>query len=316
MPGVSVILPAFDRLAFLEAAIDSVLAQTHADWELVIADDGSAPQTRAYLQGVDDARVRILWLAHCGNPGRVRNAALASATGRYVAFLDSDDVWAANKLEKQIAALADAPACRWSYTGRQRIDAEGRLLASPRAPRSIRGGWIFADLLTLEFAIPMPTVVAERSLVREIGGFDERLRFGEFHDLCLRLAMRSAAVALDEPLCGIRAHDRHYSDSDRAAAFADWMRLYEKFASLAPTARLRSECARLRTRWALDLARLQGENGHLRMVCRTLRAADVFRLRQPELWMPAMRALMRPLVPAAWKGALRRRRARSAGLGS
>ena len=92
MPGVSVILPAFDRLVFLEAAVDSVLAQTYADWELVIADDGSAPQTRAYLQGVHDARVRILWLAHCGNPGRVRNAALAVATGRYVAFLDSEDV--------------------------------------------------------------------------------------------------------------------------------------------------------------------------------------------------------------------------------
>jgi glycosyltransferase involved in cell wall biosynthesis len=94
VPSLSIILPTFNRVRFLGPTIDSVVAQTHTDWEMIIADDGSGAETREYLQRISDPRVRILWLSHCGNPARVRNAAIETATGSHLAFLDSDDLWA------------------------------------------------------------------------------------------------------------------------------------------------------------------------------------------------------------------------------
>src|SRR5579872_4243497 len=87
---VSVILPAFNRLQFLRPAIDSILAQTFTDWELIIVDDGSEIETRQYLESFSrDPRVRLIWLQHSGKPAMVRNAGLQSAGGQFVAFMDS-----------------------------------------------------------------------------------------------------------------------------------------------------------------------------------------------------------------------------------
>ena len=102
------------------------MAQTFTDWELIIADDGSDLETRQYLQSLaKQPRVRVLWLAHTGRPSVVRNAALLGAVGEYVAFLDSDDLWAARKLERQLETLRLRPTCRWSYTAFLRVDAGG-----------------------------------------------------------------------------------------------------------------------------------------------------------------------------------------------
>ena len=116
MPTISVILPTFNRSRFLRSAVASVFAQSYTDWELIIADDGSDEETRSYLRGIMGPRVKTLWLSHSGNPSRVRNTAIEAANGRYLAFLDSDDVWAPAKLEKQIGAFRERANSRWSYT--------------------------------------------------------------------------------------------------------------------------------------------------------------------------------------------------------
>jgi glycosyltransferase involved in cell wall biosynthesis len=279
-----------------------VLAQSFGDWDLVIVDDGSAKETTAYLRELESPRIRILYLPHSGNPSLVRNAGLAVARGKYIAFLDSDDLWAATKLEKQVAALTSSSRGRWSYTACDRIDAAGNRLPAASRAGATRGGWIFEPLLALEVTVAMPTLVAERSLLEEIGGFDEAQPYGEFHDLCLRLALRSEAVALPEVLCSVRAHDQHYS-SDRAAAHRAWMRLYDKFHALAPTAGARDCCERMRARVALDLAALQGAKQDFPSVWRTLRAGHVWSWRRPRFWYGYSLALLRPFVPSSLRSA-------------
>ena len=99
-----------------------------------------------------------------------------------------------------------------------------------------------------ERSIAMPTVVADWQLVDEMGGFDEEQRFGEYHDLCVRLAMRSEVSVVAEPLCSIRSHREHYS-ANRVAAYASWVQLYGKLAELAPnrsSALTAAECGRKR----------------------------------------------------------------------
>ncbi len=302
MPSVSIVLPTFNRTAFLKRAVESAFSQTWSDWEMVIADDGSEEETRAWLRSIESPAVRVVWLPHCGNPARVRNAAIGAARGHYLAFLDSDDLWSPHKLERQLAAM-ERNNVRWSFTAWDRIDEQGRQIAVSATPVSVpRPDAVVEALLNLTLAIPMPALIAEKSLVEELGGFDEAQRYGEFHDLCLRMAMRSAGAGLSEALCSVRAHREHYS-ADRVAAHGDWMRLYEKMEGLVPGAALREICVNMRAQMALRMANGQGARGELRAAWNTLRAGRVFAWRHALLWPPAAVALLRSAHLNARRGA-------------
>jgi len=308
MPQVSVILPSFNRAQYLRLAVDSVFAQTYADWEMVIADDGSGEETRSYLQSLAPSRVRTLLLPHRGNPSLVRNAAIRAARGRYLAFLDSDDLWAPAKLEKQVNALGEGSRGRWSYTHCDLIDACGRLLdADSRTTPAVAEGGIFESVLRLRVSISMATVVAERALIDAIGGFDEQQLFAEWQDLCLRLALKSEAVALPEVLCSVRLHAEHYS-GNRVAAQLGWMQLYRKMAQLAPSPGLRAYCERMRAESSLNVARCQGEQGDYRAAITTLAESMPFGWRYPNWWWGAAKRLARPAVPEFLLTRLRRAR--------
>jgi glycosyltransferase involved in cell wall biosynthesis len=308
IPNVSIILPTFNRRRFLELAIESVFAQTYTDWEMIIADDGSSEETRDYLRSITASRVRTIWFQHCGNPSRVRNAAIVASSGRYLAFLDSDDIWAPSKLEKQISALHDSARARWSYTMEDLIDERGCPVANEGLPTfAPRGGWIFEPLLRLEVAMSMPTIVADRDLIDEIGGFDEQLRFGEWHDLCLRLAMKSEVVVVRESLCSVRVHNEHYS-ADKIAEQVGWMQLYEKMANLVPSRSLRSHCVQVCAETSLQLARLQGDHGNYRGALSILRKALAFSWRYPSWWWGALKRVVRPAVPNVLISMVRRHR--------
>src|SRR4051812_24472999 len=114
---VSIIIPTYNRAAYLGAAIASVRAQTFADWELIVVDDGSTDETAAMLDELSDPRIRVLRIGHSGSESITRNAGLRLAEGEWVAFLDSDDLWVPEKLERQLAQMVAQPACQWSYTG-------------------------------------------------------------------------------------------------------------------------------------------------------------------------------------------------------
>src|SRR3982751_6274244 len=219
-PWVSVVVPTFDRLEYVRPALESVFAQTWTDWDLIIADDGSGDDLRAYLQDLESRpRVQVVWLPHSGIPAAVRNAAIHEATGTHVAFLDSDDLWAPRKLERQLALLKARPECGWSYTAFQQVDREGVPPADERTRRFVpHEGDIFEHLVAHTAELRTPSVMVARPLLVDVGGFDEAMRSGEDYDLWLRLALRSPVALLDEPLVDVRRHDRNHS-RDWAIAF-------------------------------------------------------------------------------------------------
>ncbi|HEY8520469.1 MAG TPA: glycosyltransferase [Gammaproteobacteria bacterium] len=217
-PAVSIVLPTYERLPFLRAAVESVFAQTFTDWELIVADDGSGAETKAYLRGLESDRVRVLHLEHGGRPSRARNAALAAARAELVAFLDSDDLWEPMKLERQLAAMRAEPECRWSYTAFVIVNAEGEPLDSERKRRWVPyGGRIFRETVRGRAQIRTPAVVARTALVRAVGGFDERIVRGEDYDLWMRLALQSPVCVIDEPLVHVRRHAEHARRTDYLA---------------------------------------------------------------------------------------------------
>ncbi len=212
-PLVSVILPTFNRPKYLRSAVESVFAQTFQNWELIIADDGSDADTKAYLRSLESLpQVKLIWRSHTGNPSAVRNAALRAATGQFVAFLDSDDMWVPEKLGRQIEVLRSGSNCRWIYTGYVQIDDAGKTQTSRAAkPWIPYRGAIAEQLLRLEASVATAAVLVERRLLAQIGGFDEDLLMFEHYDLWLRLAHCSEVELIDEPLTCLRVHEEHYS---------------------------------------------------------------------------------------------------------
>ncbi|HEX6397587.1 MAG TPA: glycosyltransferase family A protein [Steroidobacteraceae bacterium] len=287
-PAVSIVLPVYNRLPYLRESVASVLAQTFADWELIIADDGSDEVTRAWLRTLADPRIRVLWLSHVGNPGTVRNAALAEARADHVAFLDSDDYWRPAKLARQLEHLR---ACggRWSHTAYDCVGPQGGPLAHRWVPTQ---GRIFRDILAMRAQIALPAVMAERALLDEAGGFDaDQVQHGDY-ELWLRLVLRSDLMLLDEPLTVVRNHREHYT---RGGAWAlRWKsRLYEKAQSLARDPHDLAAVRALRARNAGDLMRVEAAEGRRDAAWQAFVATFALGWWRPRWWASAALALLR-----------------------
>jgi glycosyltransferase involved in cell wall biosynthesis len=256
-PLVSVVMPTFNRLQYLPAAIGSVFEQTLTDWELIIADDGSQQPTREYLHTFSGhPRVTIIWLAHTGVPAAVRNAALRQCAGDYVAFIDSDDIWEARKLERQLQQLRERRVCRWSYTAFTNVDEYGEPL-----PEEVRRRWlpcegeIFDRMLRGEVSIRTPSVMAARQLLAESGTFDESMPSAEDYDLWMRLALRSEVALVDEPLVRIRSHRENHS-ANWSSAYVGQDHTFKKLQACVDQGR-RAALRRERARNSLRLASQQ-----------------------------------------------------------
>jgi glycosyltransferase involved in cell wall biosynthesis len=298
-PAVSIVMPTFNRLEFLPATVDSVLGQSMPDWELIVADDGSSRETLAWLEQLTrEARIRLLRLPRLGNAGAARNAAIATARADWLAFLDSDDLWAPNKLERQLGSLNAHPECRWSYTAFIMVDANGAPLPSERSrPWTPHTGPIFAQTVRTTASIRPSSVLAATALVREVGGFDEAIDCSEDYDLWLRLALRSPVRVVDEPLTSVR---RHSSNPKRRAGTPHLARDYslrKLEAQLAgPERRLLAE---ERSRNALGLAAAFAAHGErwrsVVAVCNSLPLGWKY----PHWWYGAAKALAKASLGAS-----------------
>lgn len=209
-PEVSIVMPTYNRLRFLPAAVQSIFAQTFRDWELIVADDGSSDLVLEYLRIIERrGAVRVLRREHVGNPGAVRNAAIAEARAPLLAFMDSDDLWAPTKLERQIARMRAEPACLWSYSAFAIVDAGDQPLPTePERRWTAYAGDIFEQVVRGSASIRTPAVVASTELVRDVGAFDEAIDCAEDYDLWARLALRSPVCVVDERLVRIRLYPR------------------------------------------------------------------------------------------------------------
>jgi glycosyltransferase involved in cell wall biosynthesis len=126
---VSIVMPAYNSERFIADSIDSVLRQTYGKWELIVADDKSFDGTCSVVEQFTrrDPRIKLLTLHENNGPASARNAAIEAAGGRYIAFLDSDDLWPPDKLREQITFMAGT-GCSLSYTSYIKIDEQGNYI--------------------------------------------------------------------------------------------------------------------------------------------------------------------------------------------
>ena len=206
-PFVSILTPAFNVGRFVGAAIDSVLAQSFPDWEMLVVDDGSADDTAAVAAACRDPRLRLLRQANQG-VSAARSRAMAEARGEAVLFLDADDWLAPDALERLLAALTEMPGAVGAY-GAYAVMAED---AGPedaplrRKPGPFPSGDLLERLLVQNLFVNGGHLLLRRDAILRAGPFLPHLRYGEDWEYWIRLALQGpfAAVEGAEPLLYVR----------------------------------------------------------------------------------------------------------------
>ncbi|MGA3402499.1 MAG: glycosyltransferase [Acetobacteraceae bacterium] len=187
-PLVTVVIPAYNAAATIQRAVDSVLAQTFEDYEIVVVDDGSKDTTSEIVAAYDSDKVRLLRLP--GNLGQsgATNHGIAAARGEFIAFLDADDEWLPTKLAKQVKVLRDNPAAVMASCGCRFVDAQGGVLREFGIPPAMEKSEVWRRLLVASF-VAKPCVVARASVLRDVGPFDTTLVVAEDQDMWIRLSL-------------------------------------------------------------------------------------------------------------------------------
>ncbi len=204
MPEVSIVIPAFNAARTIAGALESVFRQKHRDFEVIVVDDGSTDDTVERLEPYA-GRIALVRQPN-GGPGRARNAGLARARGRLVAFLDADDLWLPSKLTRQVAYFRAFPQTGLLHTAAyvsrspypSVLDTEDRVPEDAPVDPPFQA---FDELFHGELEINTLTVMAPRDVLTAVGGFDDRRELHvEDWDLWLRIAARYPVGYLPIPL--------------------------------------------------------------------------------------------------------------------
>jgi glycosyltransferase involved in cell wall biosynthesis len=200
-PSISAIVACHNYGRYLAGALDSVLGQTHEDLEVIVVDDGSSDETREVIGPfLADPRVRYYRTEHRGQ-SPTKNLGIRMARAPLLAFLDADDLWMRDKLQRQLAVLKADPGLGVVYTRRLLIDPDGRQLAYPQP--SLHRGKVLEAMFRTNF-VCFSSALVRRSAIKAAGPFDESLNLAIDYDLWLRLAMSYRFDYVDEPLVQYR----------------------------------------------------------------------------------------------------------------
>lgn len=206
LPIVSVVIPTCNRPVLLKRAIDSVLKQTFTDFELIVVDDGVSEKAEDSVKSISDPRVHYVVSGGLGGSA-ARNLGIKAARGTYVAFLDDDDVWLPNKLEKQISLLGSSTSdVGFCFSAVKRDLGNGREEITT-VPQGV--GDYFERTLTRFAGILTITLIVKREVFDTVGGFDESLPSHQEAELMIRVAQKYKGIGINEPLAVVKETPDH-----------------------------------------------------------------------------------------------------------
>lgn len=208
MPRVSAIVPCYNTAKYLPIALDSIVAQTYPDWEIVLVNDGGSdetPEIAARYRARLGERLQYIYQENRGLAG-ARNTAIRAARGEFYALLDADDTWLPRRLELGVAKLDANPELGMAHGGIALMDAEGKVFEYPRQDPRLVSGRIAKHIYARRVHLPGNTVLVRRSALDKVGLFDESLRSTEDRDLWFRLALEYKIGYIDEILGYYRRH--------------------------------------------------------------------------------------------------------------
>jgi len=229
-PVVSVIVPAYRAAGFITATLDSILAQTFQDFEIIVVNDGS-PDTEDLEKVLEPYDRRIVYLRQENQgPSGARNTAIRVARGEFIAPLDADDIWDPDHLEVQLAVLRADPALDMVY-------ADARIFGDvPEAGRTLmefrpsHGEVTFERLVTQECSVHICVCVIRREILLRAGLFDPNVRMAEDVDVWLRMVMKGGRIVYHRRVLGKYRRRAGSQSSDTAAMIESWIGVLSRIA--------------------------------------------------------------------------------------
>ncbi len=205
-PLVSVIVPCYNGEKFIKEAIESALAQTYSDLEVIVVDDGSIDTSRTIIASFKDPRVRYHYKKNEG-VSAARNLGIRLSRGAYIAFLDADDLWLPAKLSQQVREIERDSAIALVHCSSYIVNAGGETIGEVPAKG---GSDILRDLLLIGNVVGSPSgVLVKKSVLEAVGCFDESLSTAADWDLWIRIAQKFMIARIAEPLLKYRMHDHN-----------------------------------------------------------------------------------------------------------
>lgn len=205
LPKVSVVIPNYNYEKYVARTINSVLAQTYPNLEIIVIDDGSKDNSLEVLKSFGD-KIKVVRQKNQG-VSRARNYGVELSSGEYIAFLDADDLWLSDKIEKQLAKFKTNESYGLVHCSMSLINLEDEIIGENSSGQE---GWVFEEFLKFQSGVVIgagSTALLKRSVFEEIGGFDLRLSTSADWDLSCRIARRYEIGFIREPLALYRIHN-------------------------------------------------------------------------------------------------------------
>ncbi|MCF6216336.1 MAG: glycosyltransferase [Emcibacter sp.] len=217
MQLVSIIMAAYNAEKTIAETVESLLAQTYPYKEIIITNDGSTDNTPRILDRFSEQHPNIIKIIHQKNMGQsiARNASIAATSGAFVAFMDADDIWAENKIERQVQYFSDHPEISMIYTEGMTIDEKGNKLNAFNCSKEFTGNCF--ETLFLNNDIIGSSVMVRKAVLDKVGTFTPYLRACENWELWTRISREHQIDFIDEELAYYRQHDSNMSQN------IDWM---------------------------------------------------------------------------------------------
>ncbi len=239
-PLISVIMNCYNSETYLKDAILSVLNQKFTDWELIFWDNQSKDASAHIAQSFSDKRLHYFYAPQHTTLGEARNLAVQKARGEWVAFLDCDDLWTSDKLEKQVELIKHSDKKLGLVYARAKIMGgkyDGRELAAEYINKALPEGRILQEYLLSENFIPLLAALVRRDLFWEVGGIPPDFKQSEDFYLFAAIAVDYEVKAVQDVCCFYRMHDQNISNVQKELACIESIRILNTFWPTLPEAK-------------------------------------------------------------------------------
>ena len=207
-PQVSIIIPAYNSMSFLPQTLESVLHQTYTNFEVIVVNDGSQDEIEDWISTVTDPRLKYIAQRNQG-PAAARNTGIANAHGTYIAFLDADDLWHPQKLEKQAAVLERNPEVGLVYSWVGSVDEAGNIKDKIR--KSYAEGNVWQKIIEHNIIECGSNPMVRRACFEKLGVFEPQTEYAQDWQMWLKIASIYQFKVIQEPLIYYRAHGENRS---------------------------------------------------------------------------------------------------------
>lgn len=232
-PLISIVMPTYNRVNYIAETIESIQGQTYVHWELLIIDDGSSDNTDEVVNMINDSRINYCREERIGME-KARNKGLEMAKGDLVAFIDSDDLWASTKLEKQVDAFNNYPKAFFCLTSGYEFSQPGKPLVYFYKERNgNRFGDLFIPFFKSEVAVTMSTLTFKKKCLQITGTLEDEEPIAHI-SLILNLARNFKGIILYEPLSFRRMHASSYSTINRIKRHYDGLKMIRSYKTTLP----------------------------------------------------------------------------------